>query len=214
MHRTDSEEKLWHRHLSYQIADVNGTSFYNFKFNLPAFDPSLEDLPADSRTLDLYLVVNGYGDLIITTHPQPAAIYKNNGTGILDNAEIAAMFTGPATEVSAVSYMSIDNFWDWLKSVLTDFDASSDIITDLGTLFAPWHDIFSRDKAETTNIVHGSLVLHVDTEKFDDYPALFEKMAEAFESEYKAQFEEIQQLPLYPPIIFSDVILTPGTIPI
>ena len=195
----DKEEKAQQADLySYSITSVNGTPFYTFKFNLAAMDSSL-NLPSASQTLTLSIATPTDGTLILSNHPDLTQIYKNNLNGLMNNAEIAAMFTSPDTVTNGVGYFSFDKLHEVISALLVNAEAPAEIITFEKNLLAPWHDMFSRDTA-TADTVQSTVTVHVDVDKFSTYESVFKEISSYYEELAKAN-----EIPLLFPINFTDV---------
>jgi hypothetical protein len=182
----------------FEAPTVNGTTFNTFNIKLDTDGSS--GLPAGSKVLSLGIAADSNGYLIITTHPDPASIIGKSTNGILDNADVSSMFKNPEEVTTGVMFFSTDVLASWIEDMMTRLEAPADLITDVQTFLAPWHDSFSKTSATKTTST-GTVTMHVDTAKFDTYPALFEKMAGYFTT---AQ-TELQRLPMFPAKDFSDI---------
>ena len=183
---------------SFEEKIINGTTFNKFLIKLNTGDSTDSIMGVSGLSLSIAADSNGY--LVITTHPDPSQIFGKSSSGIMDNPAISAMFKNPDDVTTGVMYFSSDELWNWLNLLMKAQGVPTDIITDIGTFFAPWHDLFSTNSATKTT-AYGTMTMHVDTDKLATYPALFEKMSKYFES---AQ-TEIQKLPLFPAKEFKDV---------
>lgn len=151
---TEIEETEQNEFYSDSEKTVQGTLFTEHKF-INTYDP-------EADPFYLNIGVSSDGLFVITTHPDPAAIYKADA-GLTVNAEFKAYFTNPAESIRQIMFVDMEAFKNYIIEAMTASGAGQTDIDEFNAMFGPWKNIYSKTYA-TQNQQWGDVIIKVDTE--------------------------------------------------
>lgn len=155
----------------YELNFSGTTAFHKHTFDLSVMedDPLFEAMGSEAATVTLQMGITTDGILIVSTHPHLEKIYRA-GKGMTSNASFAEQFSN-SEEIAGYMYFNFPALSDYLTMVMTETDASEDMIQSTKDGLMGWHDLYIKSYAEENmSWAYGSLRVDIENMgSFEDF---------------------------------------------